>query len=131
VAATRKTLRRGVVGRVVLLTCFLATRSRCQAEAGDGWLTLRLGWLRIRTPLENIACVERRPTGLRYQLARASRLQFAEELTLAYGSGDHLLVTLKEPVRVLLLRYPAISFATEDDDAIVRAIGRRDASTGA
>jgi hypothetical protein len=122
VVENRHALRRGVAGNLIFLTFFFATRSLCYVEAVDGWLVLRMGWLRIRTPLENIASVERRPTGLRYQFGRASKLQFAEELTLAYGSGEHVLVTLKQPVRVLLLRYAAISFAVDDNEALLRAL---------
>lgn len=90
---TRYPLRRGLLGNLLLLTFFFATRSRCYVELGPDRLDLRIGWARVRIELSKIERAELKPTGLRYQLGRTWKMEAARELMFAYGSGDHVLLT--------------------------------------
>lgn len=106
---------------------FGVTPGTARVEVDDTELRARFGPWSLRTPLTNVASVERTGGFQFLKTAGPAHLSFADHgVTFATNGDDAVCVCFHEPVRVLdptgRLRHPGATFTVADPPALLAAL---------
>lgn len=94
----------------------------------DGWLAVRFGPWRLRTPIENVSALERTGPYAFLKTAGPPHLGWTDRgLTFASNGTIGLLLRFREPVAGIeplgVLRHPELTVTVRDIGEVIEALG--------